>query len=91
MLCWYRYSYTYEHSSYKYMYAHPTSINIFKRVHRLDLEIHEFGHQEYFVVPTGISPTFSLSKLSQIYSFLSSKFHKATTSLSKLSQNYIPT
>jgi hypothetical protein len=37
--------------SYKYMHAHPTSTSTSERLSRLDLEIHEVGHQEH-IVPT---------------------------------------
>jgi hypothetical protein len=35
---------------YKYTYTHPTPISISKRLSRLDLEIHEVGHQERLAI-----------------------------------------
>jgi hypothetical protein len=35
---------------YEYMYVHLTSINTFIRLTRLDLKIHEVGHQECLAV-----------------------------------------
>jgi hypothetical protein len=41
-----RYLYMYEHSHlYEYIYAHITPMNIFEKLSRLDLKIHEVDHQ----------------------------------------------
>jgi hypothetical protein len=45
-----RSSYTYEHSYYEYTHAHHTLISTSERLSRLDLEIHEVGHQECLAV-----------------------------------------
>jgi hypothetical protein len=44
-----RYSYTITHP-YKHMHAHPIPISTFKRLSRLDLKIHEVGHQKRLTV-----------------------------------------
>jgi hypothetical protein len=36
--------------TYEYKYAHPTSISTSERLSRLDLKIHEVGHQERLAV-----------------------------------------
>jgi hypothetical protein len=41
--------------SYKYTYAHPTSTSISEKLSRLDLEIHEVGHQEHLTVDRDIA------------------------------------
>jgi hypothetical protein len=35
---------------YEHTYAHPTNMSTSKRLSRLDLEIHEVGHQERLAV-----------------------------------------
>jgi hypothetical protein len=35
---------------YEHTHVHPTPMSTFKRLSRLDLEIHEVGHQERLVV-----------------------------------------
>jgi hypothetical protein len=35
---------------YEHTHAHPTSMSIFERLSRLDLEIHKVGHQERITV-----------------------------------------
>jgi hypothetical protein len=35
---------------YKHMYAHPTPMSTFVRLSRLDLKIHEVGHQECLTI-----------------------------------------
>jgi hypothetical protein len=40
----------YEHSLYEYVHAHPTHIITSEILSRLDLEIHEVGHQEHLTV-----------------------------------------
>jgi hypothetical protein len=40
---------------YKHMYAHPTSISISEILSRLDLEIHEVGHQEHLAVNRNVA------------------------------------
>jgi hypothetical protein len=35
---------------YEHMHAHPTSMNTFKRLSRLDIETYEVGHQECIAV-----------------------------------------
>jgi hypothetical protein len=41
----------YEHSPYEHMHVHPTPMSTFEiLMSRLDLEIHEVGHQECFAV-----------------------------------------
>jgi hypothetical protein len=35
---------------YKYIHAHTTLMNIFERLSRLDLEIHEVGYQERLII-----------------------------------------
>jgi hypothetical protein len=40
---------------YEHMYAHPTLINTSKRLSRLDLEIYEVGHQDYFIIDRDVA------------------------------------
>jgi hypothetical protein len=40
---------------HKHMYAHPISISISEILSRLDLEIHEVGHQEHLVVNRNVA------------------------------------
>jgi hypothetical protein len=35
---------------YKYMHAHTTPMNIFKRLSRLDFEIYEVGYRERLII-----------------------------------------
>jgi hypothetical protein len=35
---------------YEHTYAYPISMSIFKRLNRLDLEIHEVSHQECIAI-----------------------------------------
>jgi hypothetical protein len=42
---------------YEYAHAHPTLISISERLSRLDLEIHEVGHEERIAVDGDITPT----------------------------------
>jgi hypothetical protein len=39
---------------YKYTHAHPTHMSTFKRLSRLDIEIHEVGHQEHITVDRNV-------------------------------------
>jgi hypothetical protein len=41
---------------YEYMYAHSTPKNTSERLSRLDLEIHEVGHQERLTIDGNIAP-----------------------------------
>jgi hypothetical protein len=41
--------------SYEYMYVHHISMSTFKRLSRLDLEIHEVSHQERLAVDGDIA------------------------------------
>jgi hypothetical protein len=40
---------------YKHMHAHTTHMSTSERLSRLDLEIHEFGHQERLAVDGDIA------------------------------------
>jgi hypothetical protein len=40
---------------HKHMYAHPISISISEILSRLDLEIHEVGHQEHLAVNRNVA------------------------------------
>jgi hypothetical protein len=35
---------------YEHTHSHPTLMSTFERLCRLDLEIHEVGHQEHLIV-----------------------------------------
>jgi hypothetical protein len=40
---------------YEYTHVHPTPISTSKRLSRLDLEIHEVGHQERLTVDEDVA------------------------------------
>jgi hypothetical protein len=53
----YKYRYSYTHTGiypYEYMHVHSIPMSTFKRLNRLDLEIHEVGHQEHIVVDENV-------------------------------------
>jgi hypothetical protein len=41
---------------YEHMHIHSISINIYKRLSRFDLKIHEIDHQKYLPVNELVSP-----------------------------------
>jgi hypothetical protein len=40
---------------YKYIYVHSILMNIFKRLSRFDIEIHEVGHQKRLTVDKDVT------------------------------------
>jgi hypothetical protein len=45
----------YEHSPCEYTYTDPTHMSTFKLLGRLDLEIHEVGHQKRLTVDKDVA------------------------------------
>jgi hypothetical protein len=55
VISWFKNNFFYEHKymsihHYECMYTHCTLMNIFERLRRLDLKIHEVGNQERLAV-----------------------------------------